>query len=379
MASVSRVGLDARVRPWERPSDILKASTLASANHRPQPSSPNGYLGGTDASVDVEETDVPNPSLQVRESEGKGLGLFTLDAIPAYTKVVEDNALISLAHGEDLPQLWAKYLALPLEDQESFNTLSLPVKYTEKELVLKDKLVSRGYSQHQAELMSKVSSQFQANAFKTTAADPSPNRWAYALFNTVARINHSCAPNCHAHYCPASGSQVVHALREIRAGEELSISYFDMTMPYAARQARAESWGFACKCPSCVEHEASPTNIYEIQLAKIHKALKAGVAHSQASTETDMKDAIKLASNPAHPWLVAALPRLYHSLALMMSPVHRHVGEVSQLDEGARAMLQEALAWECAITGPTSPMSQERRATLLRGEPSSESDTNILR
>lgn len=45
------------------------------------------------------------------------------------------------------------------------------------------------------------------------------------LFPDVARINHSCAPNCHHYWSKKSGEFVIRAVRNLAEGEELSISY----------------------------------------------------------------------------------------------------------------------------------------------------------
>jgi hypothetical protein len=84
-----------------------------------------------------------------------------------------------------------------------------------------------------------------------------------AVFPALSRINHSCAPN--ASWAYASGRPVaggarqriaVRALRDVRAGEQIWVSYLE---PGAARAMSAaekravfrESWGFACRCPVC--------------------------------------------------------------------------------------------------------------------------------
>jgi len=77
-----------------------------------------------------------------------------------------------------------------------------------------------------------------------------------ALFPSIARINHSCAPNVV--WGPKKGLPLVkevRASRRIEAGEEICSNYLDdPETTYCARSLRQESlqkWGFRCTCPSC--------------------------------------------------------------------------------------------------------------------------------
>lgn len=45
----------------------------------------------------------------------------------------------------------------------------------------------------------------------------------------------------------------MHALRDIKKGEELTISYIDENLPYETRQRQLkELYYFECKCPKCL-------------------------------------------------------------------------------------------------------------------------------
>lgn len=55
-----------------------------------------------------------------------------------------------------------------------------------------------------------------------------------------------------AFYIDDSLTHHTHAIRDIRQGEELTISYLDSFRAREVRQARSHSsWGFACKCWQC--------------------------------------------------------------------------------------------------------------------------------
>ena len=65
-------------------------------------------------------------------------------------------------------------------------------------------------------------------------------------------MNHSCEPNAEVRFEDAGpGAGVVaavHALREIRVGEELRHSYVDETRPVFLRAADLAAFGFRCDC-----------------------------------------------------------------------------------------------------------------------------------
>ncbi|KAL0037294.1 hypothetical protein WJX79_000145 [Trebouxia sp. C0005] len=73
------------------------------------------------------------------------------------------------------------------------------------------------------------------------------------MYITASFFNHSCEPNCikkrvHGH----SGLASVTALRDIKAGEALTISYIDLELPRSARQLELKtSFFFDCKCVRC--------------------------------------------------------------------------------------------------------------------------------
>jgi hypothetical protein len=76
----------------------------------------------------------------------------------------------------------------------------------------------------------------------------------YAFFPLVSALNHSCEPNCQVAYLE-DGEALVFALRNIAAGEELTISYIYVHLPLAERRQQLQSYGFVCQCPRCLAEE----------------------------------------------------------------------------------------------------------------------------
>ncbi|OMO71855.1 hypothetical protein COLO4_27999 [Corchorus olitorius] len=68
--------------------------------------------------------------------------------------------------------------------------------------------------------------------------------WLLASF-----INHSCNPN--ARRLHVGDYVIVHASRDIKAGEEITFMYFDTLFPLDKRVEMSKSWGFNCRCKRC--------------------------------------------------------------------------------------------------------------------------------
>ncbi|KAL6867779.1 hypothetical protein ACP4OV_015803 [Aristida adscensionis] len=62
-------------------------------------------------------------------------------------------------------------------------------------------------------------------------------------------INHSCHPN--ARRTHVGDCAIVHAARDIKAGEEVTFAYFDVLVPLGKRREAARAWGFECRCDRC--------------------------------------------------------------------------------------------------------------------------------
>ena len=84
------------------------------------------------------------------------------------------------------------------------------------------------------------------------------NKTWLMLFPGIARINHACQPNCHHYWTNRGGGRfVVRAVRHIRPGEEITLSYMsplqrsDFSDRDARRSILQEEFGFFCVCDLC--------------------------------------------------------------------------------------------------------------------------------
>ncbi|KAD2804111.1 hypothetical protein E3N88_37488 [Mikania micrantha] len=68
--------------------------------------------------------------------------------------------------------------------------------------------------------------------------------WVLASF-----VNHSCNPNAKRFHI--GDHVIVHASRDIKEGEEITLGYFDVFSPLKTRKEMAKNWGFDCHCKRC--------------------------------------------------------------------------------------------------------------------------------
>ena len=79
-----------------------------------------------------------------------------------------------------------------------------------------------------------------------------PHFAGFGVFPLLSTLNHDCAPNCDTAFIQDRGVAVL-ALRDIRAGEELSISYVNEGLPVADRRRQLLAYGFECACERCAD------------------------------------------------------------------------------------------------------------------------------
>jgi lysine-specific demethylase 8 len=83
-----------------------------------------------------------------------------------------------------------------------------------------------------------------------------------AMYSRICKMNHSCDPNVVVVYPRRAGwgsqyplTAFCIAIKDIRAGDELTISYIDPEQTYADRQAALANYGFRCRCSRCILEE----------------------------------------------------------------------------------------------------------------------------
>jgi hypothetical protein len=87
---------------------------------------------------------------------------------------------------------------------------------------------------------------------KTNSLPCGPDSVIGGIYPTICLINHSCLPGAHNSWNSDSKMETIHAIRFIKAGEEITISY-DKGGPSSSRRAHLKSgFGLDCERSLCI-------------------------------------------------------------------------------------------------------------------------------
>jgi hypothetical protein len=125
---------------------------------------------------------------------------------------------------------------------------------------------------------------WNTNSFKTedvmgdSLAEAKDGVARTAIFAVISRFNHACVPNTFPAWSATIGRQTIHALRDIAAGEELTIAYVAGAEagPRAHRQSLLQrKYHFMCGCATCglQGRELAESDARQQRLAEIHRQL----------------------------------------------------------------------------------------------------------
>jgi hypothetical protein len=194
------------------------------------PTSIAHFLSGTDPLRELEV-----PLFEIKDIPGKGKGLVARFNISRGTRILcEEPLLITQPkpHEELELLLAAKLKAMSRASQRQFLSLhnNFPGKYPFSGIV------------------------------KTNALPCGSGSVVGGVYPTVCLINHSCIPNAHNNWNKSKEHETIHAIRPIKSGEEITISY-DHGGPSSVRQRfLKESFGFTCTCSGCT---LTPSSLQE--------------------------------------------------------------------------------------------------------------------
>jgi hypothetical protein len=176
-------------------------------------------------------------------SETFGNGLFTIEAIPGKGKgvlatwtitpgtlILSEAPLITtdvITSMETTEKDLARALkALPKDSQRAF--LSLHNNYLGKNPL--------------------------SNIIRSNGYPLGPSSDVGGVFATISRINHSCRPNAAHSWNPLLKEQTVYAVREIKEGDEITLSYHNGGPSTVRKQILKEAFNFDCTARSALSH-----------------------------------------------------------------------------------------------------------------------------
>ncbi|KAF5675151.1 SET domain-containing protein [Fusarium denticulatum] len=171
-------------------------------------------------------TSIVGPLFEVRDIRGKGRGLIAKVDIPAGTRILCEKPLLlaSTTMPGDLEATAAPRLkALSKSQQREF--LSLHNNFPGKDPF--------------------------SGIIRTNALPCGPDSIVGGVYPTICLINHSCLPNSHHNWNNEAGHETIHAIRQINAGEEVTISYGEEGPSMLRKPLLKRSFGFDCACSLC--------------------------------------------------------------------------------------------------------------------------------
>jgi len=134
----------------------------------------------------------------------------------------------------------------------------------------------------EVEANSEVPSQelFATHSKNVVTTSAIRNEKSVGVYPLMSFANHSCAPNA----CKLliGHTMFTRAARDLVAGEEVCVKYFDVTAPKSERNAVAKRWGFECACARC--------GMEAIGEVSANRATKAAAKAAASARETAKKD-----------------------------------------------------------------------------------------
>ena len=165
----------------------------------------------------------------IKESPGRGLGVFAGKDIRKGTRVLAEKPFFSLAKR---PVISLSDINAPNDISKAFDRLSVSDQRQFLDLHCPERLgLSCGISI------------YEANCYEMGAGT--------CICIDGSRINHSCIPNAHYSWNCNIKRVTVHAVKDIPKDEEITISYCSAMRNYEERQRELEPYVFACNCPAC--------------------------------------------------------------------------------------------------------------------------------
>lgn len=286
------------------PHSTNKTTTGVDANEETITHKTTSTKGAEDQSSSGQQSkDDKPPEDRLIEDEA----LYATCHIPTGESIITEPPIIALpANSSSMNDIYNAFLSLSPSEQSAFMALkpAAPLQYHETTVMI-DSLVDHylplhdkytngedmGEHEHylhldlgeRIQLLGRgwrVLARFNAHCHSLTNL-PAEERDTIpadvpvtGVFLTVARLSHSCMPNCHAAYNPHTGRMNVHTTRPIVPGEALTISSIANAIWYQGREQRSlllsnQNPDVTCFCPAC-DPKHPDYRRHELLRSKVH-------------------------------------------------------------------------------------------------------------
>lgn len=188
----------------------------------------------------------------MRPVANKGFGCVALKPLKQGTRILEEKPLLVIHDTQYLlSEIEGEYNKLTAEDQRLYFSLHSnhgqdprmwptsihpTVPALERQRILEQHAARTGEK-------ASVTSIFQTNCMEMGAGA--------AVFAYSSRFNHCCNPNASFSWNAAIGKETIHIIQDVAEGEEITLSYCDMTHDKKLRSWSLKHYNFVCDCPAC--------------------------------------------------------------------------------------------------------------------------------
>jgi SET domain len=134
-----------------------------------------------------------------------------------------------------------------------FTTPNLsPISLMESNIATKLKALSKPEQRQFLSLHNNFPGKYPfSGVVKTNALPCGPDSAIGGVYPTICLINHSCLPNAHNSWNSDAKWETIHAIRYIKSGEEITISYDKGGSSDSRRTYLKDAFGFDCNCSLC--------------------------------------------------------------------------------------------------------------------------------
>ena len=180
------------------------------------------------------------------------------------------------------------------------------------------------------------------------------------VYPNISLINHCCLPNSHNNWNGEKEQETIHAIRHIRSGEEITISYSKGGPSHARQMELKQGFGFDCDCSVCSlpppELRASDARRVEIQRLDDTIGGPSRMQTNPSAAMADCHSLLQLLEQEYHGSACALFPRMYYD-AFQISVAH---------GDQARAAAFAECAYKARIVceGNDSPLTESMRRLM---------------
>ncbi|WOL02676.1 hypothetical protein Cni_G11395 [Canna indica] len=236
--------------------------------------------------------------VEIRRSDNGGRGLFATKSLEAGTPLVVTRAVAiergilpesGDVHGESARMvMWKDFVDMILKIADKCSRtlyliyqLSTGTEQSEPQIpdagLFKPDAADELFDRESKELdIDRILKILDVNClteeeFSSKIQGKQNNYYGVGLWLLPSFVNHSCAPN--ARRLHIGDRVVIHASRDVKAGEEITYAYFDVLSPLDNRRKMAKRWGFECGCERCKFEVAS---CFSQEMRDLEMAMKGG-------------------------------------------------------------------------------------------------------